>query len=381
MPKKQSTVSRRARAAAREGEKYTSALRLLAATPGTSIDDTQDQAQVEFSGEIWQWRGPAPYYFVTVPENQSVTLRALSSATNYAWGRIRVRAGVGDTEWETSLWPKDGGYVVPLNDAVRNAEGLNDGDRPTLRLNLDRTAAEGNDMQRTTHADEQDFPSRRPDKPSEPGSRSSSSGSAVVEGRVRQQVTNGQLRIAPANEATADDLQAVFGQRADPSRCWCQRYKMVRKETWVSVGADELASRLREQTACGQPDATMTSGLVAYLDGEPVGWCAVDPRPANPRLLSHCPVPWVGRSEDKTDDSVWAVTCFVTRTGFRRRGISRALAGAAVDFARQRGARALEGYPELTGPAHVGTRSIFADAGLTEVSRPTKRRVLMRIDF
>jgi GNAT superfamily N-acetyltransferase len=100
-------------------------------------------------------------------------------------------------------------------------------------------------------------------------------------------------------------------------------------------------------------------------------------------------VPWAGRTEDKTDDSVWAVTCFVTRTGFRRRGISRALASAAVDLARQQGARALEGYPMITQPGqevmavelHVGSRSIFAAAGFAEVSSPTARRVVMRIDF
>ena len=106
-------------------------------------------------------------------------------------------------------------------------------------------------------------------------------------------------------------------------------------------------------------------------------------------MLLKTRVPWAGRAEDKTDDSVWAVTCFVTRAGFRRRGVSRALARAAVDFARERGARALEGYPMLTEPGqeiawgelHVGSRSILADAGLTEVSRPTSRRAVMRIDF
>jgi GNAT superfamily N-acetyltransferase len=83
------------------------------------------------------------------------------------------------------------------------------------------------------------------------------------------------------------------------------------------------------------------------------------------------------------------VTCFVTRVGFRRRGVSRALARAAVDFARERDARALEGYPMITQPGqeiisgelHVGSRSIFAAAGFTEVSHPTLRRVVMRIDF
>jgi GNAT superfamily N-acetyltransferase len=160
-------------------------------------------------------------------------------------------------------------------------------------------------------------------------------------------------------------------------------------ESWNSVGAEELAFRLRAQTDSGHRGARTTSGLVAYLDGEPVGWCAVEPRTAYPRLLLKTRVPWTDRAEDKTDDSVWAVTCFVTRAGFRRRGISRALARAAVDFARQRGARALEGYPMITQPGqeitwgelHVGSRSIFAAAGFAEVSHPTPRRVVMRIDF
>ena len=197
------------------------------------------------------------------------------------------------------------------------------------------------------------------------------------------------ITIVPANEASWADLQAVFGTRGDPARCYCQRYKMQPGESWASVGAEELAFRFRTQTDCGQPQSGTTRGLVAYLDREPVGWCAVEPRTAYPRLLLKTRVPWADRAEDKTDDSVWAVTCFVTRAGFRRRGVSRALARAAVDFARDRGARALEGYPMLTEPGHevmlgelhVGSRSIFADAGFTEVAHPTLRRVVLRIDF
>ena len=93
------------------------------------------------------------------------------------------------------------------------------------------------------------------------------------------------------------------------------------------------------------PGSETTSGLVAYLDGEPVGWCAVEPRPAFTGLVRNNRVPWEGRDEDKADESVWAVTCLFTRAGYRKRGVSRALAAAAVDFARERGARALEGYP------------------------------------
>jgi GNAT superfamily N-acetyltransferase len=128
---------------------------------------------------------------------------------------------------------------------------------------------------------------------------------------------------------------------------------------------------------------------MAYRYVAPVGWCAFAPRTTYPGLVRVYRVPWLGRAEEKTDASVWAVTCVVTRSGFRKRGVSRALACAAVAFARARGARALEAYPMLTQPGHevawgelhVGSCSIFAAAGFTEVSRPTPRRVVMRIDF
>ena len=201
--------------------------------------------------------------------------------------------------------------------------------------------------------------------------------------------TDATLSVVPANEASWEDLQTVLGVRGESHICQCQRYKMQPGESWASVGVEELAFRLRTQTDSGHRESSTTSGLVAYLDGEPVGWCAVEPRNRYARLLLKTRVPWDGRAEDKTDDRVWAVTCFVTRTGFRHRGISRALARAAVDFARERGARAIEGYPMITQPGHeirwgelhVGSRSIFSAAGFTEVSHPTLRRVVMRIDF
>jgi GNAT superfamily N-acetyltransferase len=194
------------------------------------------------------------------------------------------------------------------------------------------------------------------------------------------------VTVVPANEASWNDLQAVFGTSGDPSRCWCQRYKMAPRESWASVGAPRLARRLREQTRCGESSSNATTGLVAYLVGEPVGWCAVEPRSAYRRMLRNNRVPWEGRNEDKLDDSVWAVTCFVVRKGYRRRGIGSALASAAVDFARRRGARALEAYPMTTkeallGELHVGTHAMFVEAGFAELGRPSIRRAVMRIDF
>jgi GNAT superfamily N-acetyltransferase len=194
------------------------------------------------------------------------------------------------------------------------------------------------------------------------------------------------ISVVPANEATWEDLRAIFGTRGTAARCQCQRFKLRRRESFGNFPAEERADRLREQTDCGHPGPGPTSGLVAYLDGEPVGWCAVEPRTAYEGLIRNNRVPWTDRAEDKSDDSVWAVTCLLTRAGYRKRGVSRALARAAVDFARARGARAIEGYPINTKNVIleellVGTVGTFAAAGFTEVSHPTLRRVVMRIDF
>ena len=204
------------------------------------------------------------------------------------------------------------------------------------------------------------------------------------------------LVIVPANQASWADLKAVFGDR-DSGRCNCQRFK-TRGWFWEQATDEQRAASLRDQANCDEPEATSTTGLIAYLrapgattSGERigVGWVAVEPRTEYPRLLG-LPTVWKGRpGEDKQDDSVWSVTCFVVRKGYRKRGITYALAAAAVDYARANGARALEGYAMLTQPGkeitwgelHVGARQVFAEAGLTEVSRPSVRRAVMRIDF
>ncbi|MET0598519.1 MAG: GNAT family N-acetyltransferase [Mesorhizobium sp.] len=147
------------------------------------------------------------------------------------------------------------------------------------------------------------------------------------------------IECRPANEATCRDLDMVFGSRGEAARCWCQRYKLQPRESFGSIPWSVRAERLRRQTRCGNAGSATTCGLVAYRDGEPVGWCAVEPRSQYPGLLRVYRVPWLGRTEDKNDGSVWAVTCVFTRAGHRRQGVSRALVCAAVDFARLRGAR------------------------------------------
>jgi hypothetical protein len=93
--------------------------------------------ELEFSGEVWHWRGPSPFHFVTVPDAESAEIEAVSPMVSYGWGCIPVAARIGGTDWTTSLFPKEGGYIVPVKDMVRRAEGLEVGDMVTVRLTVD----------------------------------------------------------------------------------------------------------------------------------------------------------------------------------------------------------------------------------------------------
>jgi Domain of unknown function (DUF1905) len=92
---------------------------------------------LEFSGEVWFWRGPAPWYFITVAEEECGALESASPLVSYGWGMIPVAAQIGATAWTTALFPKDGRYLVPLKAWVRQAEGLEVGDTATVRLTVD----------------------------------------------------------------------------------------------------------------------------------------------------------------------------------------------------------------------------------------------------
>jgi hypothetical protein len=92
---------------------------------------------LEFSGDIFWWRGPSPFHFVAVPDAESGQIEAMKSLVTYGWGVIPVTAEIGDTEFTTSLFPKDGRFLLPVKDAVRRAEGLELGDVVTVRLLID----------------------------------------------------------------------------------------------------------------------------------------------------------------------------------------------------------------------------------------------------
>jgi hypothetical protein len=93
--------------------------------------------ELRFSGEIWHWRGPSPYHFLTVPDAEAADIEAVSSRVSYGWGVIPVKVRIGETAFTTSLFPKDGGYVVPVKDAVRRAEDIDVGDEVSVLLTIE----------------------------------------------------------------------------------------------------------------------------------------------------------------------------------------------------------------------------------------------------
>ena len=91
---------------------------------------------IEFTGRIFHWRGPAPYLFVSVPEQASRDIKAISQLVTYGWGVIPVHVRVGNTEWTTSLFPKNGRYLVPIRKSAQVAEKLQEGDNISIRLEI-----------------------------------------------------------------------------------------------------------------------------------------------------------------------------------------------------------------------------------------------------
>jgi GNAT superfamily N-acetyltransferase len=186
------------------------------------------------------------------------------------------------------------------------------------------------------------------------------------------------VTVRPVSEELFDDVQTVFGNRGQAAKCQCSSYRMG----WYDQHSDNVQGRrelLRDQVIEGH-------GLLAYLDDEPAGWCSIAPRRDYKYLRQTA---WKGRAEDRDDPSVWAVTCFVTRVGFRRQGVSRALVLGTIDLARAAGASAVEAYPMKPAPGkdvqwgelHVGALNSFLAAGYQIVHVPSLRRAIVRYDF
>lgn len=187
------------------------------------------------------------------------------------------------------------------------------------------------------------------------------------------------IEVRPAT--AFDDVATLVGPKNPGSNvCFCLSYRIGSKEN-LSLRGPERAERVRELCRLDPPP-----GVIAYLDGEPVGWAALHPRRdtsfARNRLIPHV---------DELD--VWSLWCFRVRPGYRKRGVMHALIAGAVGYARERGAPAIEGYPvdnagekvNLT-MAYVGTRALFESAGFEKAADTGSvldgfPRVLMRLDL
>lgn len=104
--------------------------------PATPPRPYSEAVELTFTGEIWFWRGPAPWHFVTVPADECAALEAIAPLVTYGWGMVPVTVRIGGSEWASALWPKDGGYIVPIKTWVREAEGLDVADVATIRLTV-----------------------------------------------------------------------------------------------------------------------------------------------------------------------------------------------------------------------------------------------------
>ncbi len=184
-----------------------------------------------------------------------------------------------------------------------------------------------------------------------------------------------ELAMHPLTPERWPDLAALFGERGASGGCWCMWWRLPRSHFEAQKGAgNKRAFQVIVEAGDGP-------GILAYADGQPVGWCAIAPREEYPALAR-------SRVLRRVDDMpVWSVTCLFVAKPFRRRGVSVRLLCAAIEYARSRGAWIVEGYPvephsnsPVMPDAFVwtGLASAFQEAGFTEVLRRSETRPIMR---
>jgi GNAT superfamily N-acetyltransferase len=181
-----------------------------------------------------------------------------------------------------------------------------------------------------------------------------------------------ELSIKPIKRNLWTDFEELFGPNGACAGCWCMFWKLRGKAFEEAKGYET------RQMHKSIVDSGVATGLLAYLHGEVVGWIAVEPRNAYPRLMH-------SRTLKPVDDQlVWSVTCFFVAKKFRRMRITVELLKAAVEHVRKQGGKIVEGYPvdaqqKLPAPdIYTGTVSAFQQAGFKEVARHTPTRPIFR---
>lgn len=191
------------------------------------------------------------------------------------------------------------------------------------------------------------------------------------------------VQVRPATADRWRDLVEVFGRRGeDPAWCWCQSFlRPAAGAASVREAAPDNRCALRREIA----QATIPPGLIAYADGQPAGWTRVGPRSGFPGVSGNRALAKVLTE----DPGAWWVTCFAVDSRHRRSGVGSALLKAAVEFAREHGATAVEGHPvdvaalsaaRVSGSAiYTGTMAMFSAAGFSEIGRTYPTRPVMRL--
>lgn len=188
-----------------------------------------------------------------------------------------------------------------------------------------------------------------------------------------------RITTAPA---TWPEVQDLFATGGDPAGCWCRWFALTGPQ-FREFSVEQRKEHLRARF----DDGGLPPGLLAFRDGQPVGWCAVEPRASYPRILNS---PLLKRSATGSDPDteVWSITCFVVAPSQRRTGVAGALLHAAVEHAVSNGAAQVEGYPvdpaqrPKAGAADLyhGSLGLFLREGFTVVDKPLAGRAVVRLD-
>ena len=184
-----------------------------------------------------------------------------------------------------------------------------------------------------------------------------------------------KVEVHPLTADRWADFERLFGPRGASGGCWCMFWRLRSRENAGNTGPDNKRA-MRQIVDGGEPP-----GLLAYVDGEPAGWCSIERREKFARIEN-------SRTLQRVDDrpGVWSLNCFVIAKQHRRRGLMTTLLEAAIENARRRGAKIIEAYPvEPSGElksyhGYTGIASTFERRGFQEVARPRPGQVIMRLE-
>ena len=174
------------------------------------------------------------------------------------------------------------------------------------------------------------------------------------------------IRFVEVTQETRDRFEDLFEQPGAPKYCWCMAWRHSSRE---HIGNDEKKRMMMARIGAGTP-----VGVVAELDGKPVGWCSVAPRETYRNL---------SKQQDDSETGIWSIVCFYVPRVLRGRGLASALLDAAIDHAFSKGARVIEAYPvDEAAPSYrfMGFRDMFVARGFHEIGTAGTRRHIMRLD-